>query len=362
MFNTYVVIQYLNNSKIENVTDTIDSLLIDDDIKALCKKVLTTKEKGKCFTGLISKKKIDDPKELEKCINEALILTAAKYGNGYGELKEVLENCGEGIGIEKPVSTAACKDLIGKTYKDAKSFKNAYDESIDSSSGGSGGGSGKGTGGGSGGSYSGGSKSSISSAEIPVSGKNDGGVEPISKTFNDIDNYEWAMIGILALADRGIINGVSEDRFDPSRNITREEFAKILVGALGVSDYEYGGNIFSDASDGDWFVKYINIAAKLGIVKGIGNGEFGVGLNITRQDMAVMLYNALQYRNNEMLTDAFRFDDVGEIADYAKTAVSALHSMGAINGMTETTFVPGGFATRAQAAKIIYSVFNELQG
>ena len=356
-FNTYTVIQYLNGGKIENVTDQIDELLISDELKELCDEILTSKEKGKYFTDIVSGKDIDDPDELEKTINEALILTAAKYGNGYGELKAVLESCGDAIGIEKPISTAACKALIGKTYKDAKSLKSAYDKNADSS-GGSGG-----TGGSSGGSYSA-KKSAISSAELPVSNEGTGSEKPVpvSKTFNDIDNYEWAMTGILALADRSIIHGVSEDRFDPSRNITREEFVKILVGALGLSDYEYKGNIFSDASDGDWFVKYINIAADLGIVKGIGNGMFGVGYNITRQDMAVMLYNALQYRNTNMTAGAFKFDDDGEIADYAKEAVGALHEMGAVNGMTETTFVPYGLATRAQAAKIIYSVFKELQG
>ena len=89
---------------------------------------------------------------------------------------------------------------------------------------------------------------------------------------------------------------------------------------------------------------------------------FGTGQNITRQDMAVMLYNALQYRNVNMTTDGFKFDDDWQIADYAKPAVGALHAMGAINGVTETTFEPLGLATRAQAAKIIYSVLNELLG
>ena len=168
------------------------------------------------------------------------------------------------------------------------------------------------------------------------------------------------MTGILALADRSIINGVADDRFEPARNITREEFVKILVGALGASDRGYTGNKFVDATDNDWFVKYINIAAELGVVKGIGDGMFGTGRNITRQDMAVMLYKALEYRNVSMASDGFVFDDDAQIADYAKPAVSALHNMGAINGVTETTFEPLGLATRAQAAKIIYSVLNEL--
>lgn len=246
---------------------------------------------------------------------------------------------------------------MGKTYQDGKSFKSAYDEKAKESSSGGGGGS-------SSSSSGSGKTTTLSPIELPISSGGSEGSQavPVTKSFNDIDNYEWAMTGILALADRGIINGVSADRFDPSRNITREEFVKILVGALGLSNAEYHGNRFSDAQDSDWFTTYINIAAEAGIVKGIGNGMFGTGSNITRQDMAVMLYNALKFRSVSVATDGFRFADDGEIAPYAKEAVGVLHAMGAINGMTETTFVPKGFATRAQAAKIVYSVLKVLQG
>lgn len=355
MFNTYVVIQYLNDKKIDNIKNEIPNLLIDDEVKDLCDKILTTKEKGKYFTGLISGKKMETPGQLEKEISEALILTTAKYGNGYGELRDVLESCGSEIGIKAPISSAACRAIMGKSFKDGADFKSAYDnntetQSTPSKASGSGGG--------------GGGRAPISSAQLPVSDVSSGGSkpEPVTRLFNDIDNYEWATVAILALADKNIIHGVAEDRFDPSKNITREEFAKILVGALGAADFEYKGNVFADASESDWFVKYINIAAGLGVVKGIGNGMFGSGQSITRQDMAVMLYNALLYRNVNMSAGGFKFDDDGQIAPYAKGAVYALYEMGAINGMTETAFEPEGLATRAQAAKIVYSVLKELQG
>lgn len=351
MFNTYVVIQYLNNKKISDVSGDINKLLIADDIKELCDKTITSAEKGKYFTGLISYKNISEPKQLEKSIKEALVLTAAKYGNGYGELKAVLETCGEDLGISAPISESACRALMGKTYKDIDSFKSEYDKNADESSSSSSSGTG-------------GSRPSISKVQVPTSDgtSGTGKITPIKKSFNDIDNYEWAMVGILALADKSIINGVDEDRFEPARNITREEFAKILVGALGASEKGYNGNVFADASDTDWFVKYINIAAELGIVKGTGNGMFGTGYYITRQDMAVMIYNALKYRGVNVTADGFKFDDDGQIADYAKDAVAVLHGMGAINGVTATTFEPRGYATRAQTAKIVYSVLEELQG
>ncbi len=357
MFDTYVLIDRLNGGKIENISGDISDMSIDDGIKELCDNTLTNAEKDKYFTSLISGRGISDPEGLEKSISEALMLTAARYGNGYGELKAALETCGSQIGISAPISDSACRALMGKTFKDVNNFKSEYNKAASSSatSGSSGGGGGGG----------GGSKQpAVASVQLSASEANPNSSElkPIKKIFNDIDNYEWAMTGILALADRNIINGVAEDRFDPSRNITREEFAKILIGALGTTDYAYDRNIFADAKDSDWFVKHINVAARLGIVKGIGNGVFGTGNNITRQDMAVMIYNALKYRNVDMPLSGFKFEDDWQIADYAKTAVGALHDMGAINGVTETTFVPQGLATRAQAAKIIYSVIKGLQG
>lgn len=348
MFNTYITIKYLNNKEIDSI-DNIDELLVSDDIKELCNKTLTTDAKNKYFTSFVSGKNISDQTKLEKNIKEALILTAARYGNGYGELKSVLETCGSEIGITMPVSVAASRALMGKAFNNTTEFKSAYDAAVAAASASSG-------------SSSSSSSSTSFSVPAPEVSSSVPEVKPVKKTFNDIDNFEWAMTEILALADRNIISGVAEGRFEPSRNITREEFAKILVEALGASDSAYDGNVFADAKDSDWFVRYINIAAKLGVVNGIGDGSFGAGRPITRQDMAVMIYNALKYRNVNMALGEFRFDDDGQIADYAKNAVAALHEMGAINGMTETTFVPGGLATRAQAAKIVYSVLKELQG
>ena len=346
-FNSYVAATCLNAKKVDNIADFTDYLLFkDNNVKEYCNEFLTTDTKGKYFTGLVSAKGITDPDKLEKSFKEALILTATRYGNGYGELKKVLSSFGAELGITTTVSDAACIALMGQIYNSVAEFKDAYANAAKpkepSSSAGGG--------------------TSIATIKTPTNPTSEAIVNvPIKKTFNDIDNYEWAMTEILALANKNIISGVDENRFEPERSITREEFAKIIVSALGASDYSYSKNVFSDASDGDWFVKYINIAAELGIVNGTGVGVFGTGNYITRQDMAVMIYNALKYRNVNVQTGDFKFDDDGQIADYAKNAVAVLHEMGAINGVTETTFEPKGIATRAQAAKIVYRVLNELQ-
>ena len=354
-FKTYVAIEYLNGNKLSDIEKYMNELLVDKSVKTLCSEMIYDDEVGAYFGKLVSGKNIKGVDKFEEKIKEGLILTTAKYGNGYGDLKKVLENCGDAVGISTPVSTAACKALMGNTYQSGSAFKDAYDKNTSTSSGGGGGGGG-------GSSSGGGSKNETTSAVIKLETVEKAELVPVAKEFNDIDNYEWATESILGLADMGIINGVSENKFAPSRNVTREEFAKIIVGALKMTEYEYGANIFADAASGEWFTPYINIAADLGVANGIGGGRFGVGLNISRQDMAVMIYNALLYRGVNMVSGELHFADSNEIAEYAKTAVSALYNMGAVNGVSETSFAPNSYATRAEAAKMVYRVLGQLQG
>lgn len=357
-FKTYVAIEYLNQNKLSNVEKYMNELLVDKNVKTLSSEMIYDGEVSSYFGKLVSGKNIEGVDKFEEKIKEGLILATAKYGNGYGDLKKVLEKCGDAVGISTPVSTTACKALMGNSYKNGKTFKEEYDKNKSSSSGGGGGG------GGGGGSSSGGgsSKEESTSSVVKLETVEKTELVPVAKEFNDIDNYEWATESILGLADKGIINGVSENKFAPSRNVMREEFAKIIVGALDMTEYEYGGNIFADANAGEWFTPYINIAADLGVANGVGGGRFGVGVNISRQDMAVMIYNALLYRGVNMVSGELHFADSNEIAPYAKTAVSALYNMGAINGVSETSFAPNNYATRAEAAKMVYRVLGQLQG
>ena len=355
-FKTFVASKYISSGNLNNIQDYINELSLDAKVKKLCSQMLYDAEVKAYFNGLISGKSTDSLEQFERVIKEALIFTAAMYGTGYGDLKTVLEQCGDVVGVTVPVSDTACKALMGKTFANAAAFGYAYTNALyvpvisGSSSGSSSGGGG-------------GSKNTVSfgSADVKIEKNETPKLVPVAKEFDDIDNYEWATESILGLADRGIIDGVSENKFAPSRNVLREEFAKIIVGALDMTEYEYGTNIFEDANNDAWFTSYINIAADLGVANGIDNGCFGVGQKIKRQDMAVMIYNALLYRGVEMQSGELHFEDSNEIADYAKTAVSVLYNMGVINGISETAFAPNSFATRAEAAKMVYGVIEKLQ-
>lgn len=173
-------------------------------------------------------------------------------------------------------------------------------------------------------------------------------------TFTDLGTAEWAVESITNLVKKGVISGRSETIFDPDGLITREEYAKMLVLAFGLTA-ENATCDFADVPADAWYYEYVAIAAQRGIVNGMGNGSFGVGSTITRQDMAVMTYRAAMATGKamDMANEAITFADNADIATYAAEAVTVMQRAGIINGMGGNTFAPTGTATRAQAAKIM---------
>lgn len=174
------------------------------------------------------------------------------------------------------------------------------------------------------------------------------------QNFSDLKDFSWARTAIEELSVKNIISGVSEDRFEPERNITREEFVKLVVLAFGIETVE-GETDFSDINNNEWYANYINTAVANDIVTGKTETIFGVGENITRQDMCVIIYRAK--KDLEMGT-VNEFADDEDISGYAKEAIYAMKNNGIVSGMGDNTFMPNGFATRAQAATIIYNAIK----
>ena len=217
-----------------------------------------------------------------------------------------------------------------------------------------------GSGGGGGGSVSGGNSFTAPAVNISVdtSTQQPPVTQPPENSvrFNDLDNVEWAAEAINALADMNIISGKSDGIFAPEDNITRAEFSKIVVNAFGFADDNAATDAFSDVNENDWYYSSIAAAYNNGIINGYEDGTFGVNDNITRQDMAVIIYRAAEKAgiSFDKVNEEVEFDDEDEISDYARDAVTTLQTAGIINGISDTEFAPSMNATRAQAAKMIY--------
>ena len=190
-------------------------------------------------------------------------------------------------------------------------------------------------------------------------GSDENGNETSSVTFSDLSGYDWAETAVYHLAGIQVINGYGDGTFRPGESVTREAFVKMLVSALDIP-MGGSGSSFSDVPADRWSYSYVSAAAAAGIVTGVSDTEFAPEANITRQDAAVMLYRALQYKGNTLSAGELTFTDGSSIAEYARDAVSALSAVGVINGMDDGSFAPDGITSRAQAAVMIYRVVDTL--
>ncbi|BEP30377.1 S-layer homology domain-containing protein [Helicovermis profundi] len=176
-------------------------------------------------------------------------------------------------------------------------------------------------------------------------------------TFEDIDK-NWAKKYIDSLTTKGIVDGKSDIAFDPQGQITRAEFAKLLVTYLKLDDAVNSN--FKDVAKDSWYYNVVGIAGINGISAGAKEGDFYPNQAITREDMAVMIAKAYSINNGvDLEGTSDKFGDDALISDYAKKAVYASKSNGIITGYADNTFKPKSTATRAEAVKIIYEFLNK---
>lgn len=205
------------------------------------------------------------------------------------------------------------------------------------------------SGGGGGGSSSGGS-SSGSGSYVPVSA-----AENNKEAFSDLDGFDWAKNAIIALEGKGIVSGKGDGLFAPADSVKREEITAMAVRLFG---YEASSdNTFSDVEPGSWYDAAISAACEKKIIYGISEEEFGVGMNVTRQDLAVIIFRAQRADSTPLDSDidGVEVSDLDEIADYAKNAVLVLKKNGIISGYPDGSFAPNNNVTRAEAAVILYN-------
>lgn len=178
-----------------------------------------------------------------------------------------------------------------------------------------------------------------------------------SEIFSDLEAYGWAKNQIVQLAKDGIIKGRGDGTFDPSAKIIRGDFMLLLSRALNFKG-EFSGN-FEDVTEDMYYYEAIGLAKALGITDGMGDNKFDPTRNISRQDMMVMTKRALEVMNK--IPEAGEkpvFGDENDISEYAKDAVSLLASVGIIQGDEHGNVMPKNNATRAETAVIIYRIIN----
>jgi hypothetical protein len=176
--------------------------------------------------------------------------------------------------------------------------------------------------------------------------------------FSDLNQGSAAIIE--ALASREIVKGVGGDKFEPNRQVTRGEFVQLLATALELSQEDAVTGSFMDINPDQWYFHAVSSLQRLGIIHGRRDGAFGALDPVTREEMATIVYRALEhsaYRLSIGNSEAI-FKDEGQIAAYALEAVKGLQQTGILHGYSDGSFKPRGSATRMEAATIIYNLMG----
>lgn len=172
--------------------------------------------------------------------------------------------------------------------------------------------------------------------------------------FSDISGHE-SKAQIMELVSRGILDGYPDGTFRPDNYVTRAEFAKILVTALGIEINDTPS--FSDTAE-HWASPYINTVAHLGIIEGYDAMTFGPDEYIQREQMAAVV-TRLANLEGEFGEQAFL--DRQMISQWALEYVDAACGTGLMEGFPDNTFRPDVFVKRAEAAETTCSLLDYLE-
>lgn len=184
--------------------------------------------------------------------------------------------------------------------------------------------------------------------------KDDESTETTELNFTDVKESDWFFKGVEYVVDKGIMSGVSENEFAPSGKLTRAMLVQMLYNmeSRPACDAE---NAFMDVPVGQWYTDAVIWANDAKIVSGMGEGLFAPNMEITREQMVVMLYNYAKYKGYDVTAsaDLSAFADTASVSAWAQPAMQWAVAEGYISGMGDNQLAPQGTATRAEIASVI---------
>lgn len=185
---------------------------------------------------------------------------------------------------------------------------------------------------------------------IPLSGSATVEIVDNSKEFVDVPAESWAADAVAFASAHELLNGTGGAAFSPELSMSRAMLATVLYNLEGCPDQELTG-AFSDVSSDAWYAAGISWAAANGITSGYGDGQFGPNDNVTREQLAVMLWRYMESPASDKQVPDFM--DTDQVSSYAMEALYWATANGILNGYGDGHLDPCGLATRAQAAQML---------
>lgn len=176
-------------------------------------------------------------------------------------------------------------------------------------------------------------------------------------SFKDVSNSAWYYSSVKYCANNGLMKGSSASTFNPNGMVTREAFVQTLANIEGINESDYSSKTsFDDVKADQWYSAAIEWAKQNDIVKGVTETTFGLGQQVTRQQMATMFRRFVEYKGGDvdLKADLTVFADYSKIPDWSKEGVEFAVAQGLFKGNDKGEFNPTGKATRASLATVLH--------
>ena len=178
--------------------------------------------------------------------------------------------------------------------------------------------------------------------------------QPEPLPFTDVAESDWFYDAVRYAYENGLMGGIGDNLFAPNSPTTRAQLVTILYRLEGEPAVT-GQSPFTDVEADTWYTDAVTWAAEEGVVNGVSATQFAPGNNITREQLATILFRYAQAKGYDVSprADLSAYPDAGDILPYAREAMAWAVAEGLLQGFEDATLRPQGNATRAQIATIL---------
>ena len=181
--------------------------------------------------------------------------------------------------------------------------------------------------------------------------------------FGDVKSDDWFSDAIEFVHKKNLMKGVSDNEFEPNEKLSRAMIVTILYRMENEPSASF--NKFGDVNADEWYGAAVAWASENGIVNGVSENEFAPNDNLTREQMAAIIYRYIKFKGKDVSvgenTNILSYTDAESVSEYAVEAICYAVGSGLMKGDSETTLNPSGTATRAETATIIMRLFGIME-
>ena len=175
--------------------------------------------------------------------------------------------------------------------------------------------------------------------------------------FSDVDANAWYAEAVMYCREHNLMAGIGNNQFAPESNLTRAQLATVLYRIEGTPAVT-GTDAFTDTPDGAWYSDAVLWASQQELVSGYGGGLFGPNDPVSREQMTTILW---RYAGSPSVSGTASFTDRSSAAAYAAAAVNWAGSNSIVRPVSGNLFAPKGNATRAQVADALMNYDRSTQ-